>query len=309
MTKRRPSSAAPTTLLLFMVASAAACSGTEDAAPKETALHHAQTCQDKLGQIPTWACQDGVQIPVQVDGKLVTTTPDSCDNPDLKGQCAVGSYVGHLAGQNLDGSPKPEVNWVYFCRKDDNFAQMIGYDQSSGASCFFELQDGYMPLEQGVPKGTVPGVDSPDYERAWKRPEQIAVQGCNFCHSPDPFIHTPFIDAVRRPDDPTHPLLPELATPTSPYYVPGEAFARWTFDYVAFDDNACTACHRVPDFRRFTFGSGVDYDAHMPPLSPGSMKADFDAVMTCLNQGPDVTPGCHWAALNGATPTGTPDKK
>ena len=30
--------------------------------------------------------------------------------------------------------------------------------------------------------------------------------------------------------------------------------------------------------------------------------------MTCLNQGPDVTPGCRWAALNGAIPTRTQSK-
>ncbi|MFO0660254.1 MAG: hypothetical protein U0165_10555 [Polyangiaceae bacterium] len=180
---------------------------------------------------------------------------------------------------------------------------MIGYDKATGATCFFELKEGYMPLEEGVPAGKVPGIDAPDYEDAWKRPESVAVQGCNTCHTPDPFIHTPYVDAARWPADPAQPVVPQIATTTSPYFVLGDAFASWTFDYVEFDDNQCTSCHRMPDFRRFTFGSHVDFNAHMPPLAPGSMKADFDAVMACLSQGPDTAPGCRWAALNGATPT------
>jgi hypothetical protein len=319
MTHRQPTSATAHVLACLLVAWATACSsgddqGSQPAAPSTTAppitaapgtaLHHAQVCQQQLGRIPTWACQDGVQIPIQVGGNAVTTDQKTCDNADLKGKCAVGSYIGHLDGQNLDGSPKPDVNWVFFCRRDDNFAQMIGHDKSTGASCFFELNEGYMPLEQGVPKGTVPGMEAPGYEDAWKRPEAIVKEGCNRCHTPDPFIHTPFIDAARRPDDPGRPMVPEIASPTSLYYMPDEAFASWTFDHVEFDNNACTSCHRMPDFLRFTQWSHADYNAHMPPLAPGSMKQDFDAVMTCLTQGPDQTPGCHWAALNGATPTG-----
>lgn len=274
-----------------------------------TALHHAQTCQAALGRIPTWACKDGVEIPIHVDGVRVGATPETCDDKDLKGACIVGSYVGELTGTNLDGTPKPDVNWVYFCRRDDDFAQMIGHDTATGATCFFELQNGYMPLVDGVPEGKVPGLDDPDYEKAWKRPEAIAIQECNSCHSPDPFIHTPFVDAARRPNAPERPVVPMVATPDSPYFVVGDAFAAWTFDYVEFDDNACTTCHRMPDFTRFTFGSGVDFNAHMPPLDPGSMKADYDAVVECLERGPDAAPGCAWAALDGAEPAGDPGKK
>lgn len=314
---RRPLPHAPS-MLILVLAAASAC-GSEDepeaprvappvAAPPVTAtagsaLHHAQVCAQKLGRIPTFACQDGVQIPILVGGAPVSTNPSSCDNPDLKGQCVVGSYVGRLAGQNHDGSPNPDVNWAFFCRRNDNFAQMIGYDKATGATCFFELKDGAMPLEEGVPKGTVPGVDAPDYETAWKRPEAIVVGTCNHCHSPDPFIHTPYVDAARWKNDPTQPMVPQVASLNNPYFFVGEAFKSWRLDYVEIDDNRCTSCHRMPDFRRFTFASGVDFNAHMPPLAPGSMKADFDAVMSCLNQGPDRAEGCRWAALNGATPT------
>lgn len=103
---------------------------------------------------------------------------------------------------------------------------------------------------------------------------------------PGSFIHTPFVDAARNPDTPDRPVVPVVATPNSPYFVVGEAFSAWTFDYVEFDDNACTTCHRMPDFTRFTFGSGVDFNAHMPPLDPGSLKADYDAVVSA-EQGPD----------------------
>ena len=77
-------------------------------------------------------------------------------------------------------------------------------------------------------------------------------------------------------------MVPEVASPKSLYHVPGQAFAGWTFDHVEFDNNACTSCHRLPDFRRFTAASHIDYNAHMPPLAPGSMKADFDAVMALI---------------------------
>lgn len=315
VTLERPFSHTFTLLSLLLMGAWAGACGNEDepvgatsappvTASPGTALHHAQTCAQKLGRIPSFACQDGVQIPILVDGEPVAATPDRCDNPDLKGECVVGSYVGRLPGENHDGSANPDVSWAFFCRRNDNFAQMIGYEKTTGATCFFELKNGAMPLEQGVPKGTVPSVDTPaDYERAWKRPEGIVVGTCNHCHSPDPFIHTPYVDAARWTNDPTQPVVPQVASLNNPYYFVGDAFASWTLDYVEFDHNACTSCHRMPDFRRFTFSSGVDFNAHMPPLAPGTMKEDFDAVMSCLNEGPDVAPGCRWATLNGADPT------
>ena len=183
---------------------------------------------------------------------------------------------------------------------------MIGYNKQTGATCFFELKDGALPLENGVPKGKVPGVLDPNYEQAWKAPAAVATGGCNGCHTPDPFIHTPYVDAARSPQDPSQPAVPQVAAVANPYFVVGDAFAKWKFDYVEFDQNKCTSCHRMPDFRRFTFSSKVDFNAHMPPLAPGSMKADFDAVMACLTQGPDQAPGCRWAALNGAAPAKDP---
>lgn len=308
---KRPKTAALCLGLVFAVPGCGDGRGGTSAitAAPGTALHHAQTSQAALGRVPTWACRDGVEIPIHVDGVRATSTPETCDDKDLKGACSVGSYVGHLDGQTLEGDPNPNVSWVYFCRRDDDFAQMIGHDRTTGATCFFELQNGYMPLVDGVPEGKVPGLDDPDYERAWKRPEAIAIQECNTCHTPDPFIHTPFVDAARRPDTPDRPIVPMVAAPNNPYFVVGDAFAAWTFDYVEFEDNACTTCHRMPDFTRFTFGSGVDFNAHMPPLDPGSLKADHDAVVECLEQGPDEAPGCAWAALDGAEPARDPGLK
>ncbi|MCK6535584.1 MAG: hypothetical protein L6Q84_21640 [Polyangiaceae bacterium] len=65
-------------LMVLLVAWAGACgngdaAGNPSGAPPVTAtpgtaLHHAQVCAKKLGRIPTWACQDGVQVPILVDG-------------------------------------------------------------------------------------------------------------------------------------------------------------------------------------------------------------------------------------------------
>ena len=270
-----------------------------------TALHHAQLCQQYLGVVPSWSCKDGVQIPILVDGvEVFEDQPvQSCDNPDLGGKCNVGAYIGRVEGSNFNGTPRPEVVWATLCRRDvgpslnSAPAQMIGYDTLTGATCFFELEFGLVPIADGIPDGELPGPDDPAYEDHWRSPAEVAMQGCHECHTPDPFIHTPYLNAARLPSDPSQPVVPEIAHPTNPYFMVGEDYAFWEMRYVKFEDNECTTCHRIPDFTKYTTWSLANYNDHMPPHAPGTMTDDYLEVMACLEGGPNNTEGCAWAVL------------
>ena len=118
-----------------------------EAVTSDSALLQAQLIETELGSIPSFNCEDGVLIPIYVNGvEVFTDQPKyACDNPDLDGDCLVGSRIGRIEGTNNNGSPRPEVVWVFFCRRGDNFAQMIGYNTTTGKTAFLELIDGYLP--------------------------------------------------------------------------------------------------------------------------------------------------------------------
>ena len=105
---------------------------------------YAAMCEPELGRVPKVACDDGVLIPITVDGIEVFEDPGNhaCDNPDgLRGGCAPGSRLGHVEGRDADGNPLPQVSWVYFCRSvgPENLerygwgsVQLIGYNRQVG---------------------------------------------------------------------------------------------------------------------------------------------------------------------------------
>ncbi len=68
------------------------------------------------------------------------------------------------------------------------------------------------------------------------------------------------------------------------------------------DGNGCVSCHRFSDPRSFSFGGGPTYEVneHMPPSDPGSMAADFQALLDCADAGPEDTPECEWRQVPGA---------
>ena len=110
----------------------------DSAVTSGSALLQAQLIETELGSIPSFNCEDGVLIPIYVNGvEVFTDQPKyACDNPDLDGDCLVGSRIGRIEGTNDDGSPRPEVVWVFFFRRGDNFAQMIGYNTTTGKTAF-----------------------------------------------------------------------------------------------------------------------------------------------------------------------------
>jgi hypothetical protein len=271
--------------------------------PPLTALDQAYLCEAELGPLPTFNCQNLTPIPILVNGVEVFVSQPwgACDNPDLKGSCDVGSRIGRFEGTHMDGTPRPEVVWVTFCRRDDNFAQMIGWNTTTGASCFFELNENYMPLTDGVPDGNVPVPADANYNAAWKAPVDVAVQQCVSCHSADPFIHTPFIAAAKIVGT-NQTILPELAIFQYPYCHIGPDFAAWNPKYISIQGNACTSCHRISKFDEFNEITGspmYDYDAIMPPGSPHSMTADYTAVVAIINNiNSGQTSGTNWSYQN-----------
>ena len=278
-----------------------------------TATAYADLCSRLLGVVPTADCGEGVRIPITVNGVEVFESPadNVCDHTGFKGECSPGSTLRRQQGQSLDGLPRPEVVWITFCRAtgaDPNrrlgSVQMIGHDLETGATCFFEspdavgspAQEEWVALDaNGILAGVLPGPGAPDFDRAWVPPPGP----CSQCHHNDPFIHNPWIDGARLPEDPTQPVLPEAATADSPYWVVGGP--QWDLRTPHIDGNRCTTCHRVGmgTIDIFDLTGIIDINDIMPPMNPGTAADDLAALRACWRRGPNQTPGCHWVEPPG----------
>jgi hypothetical protein len=272
-----------------------------------TATEYADLCSEVLGVVPQVDCGSGVPVPILVDGEEVSEEVGfrRCDDPDIKGACIPGSRVGRIQGSTLDGDPLSDVYWVFFCRSQGPSAlrrgivsvQMIGHDVASGATCFFESPDAigedthadYLSMdEDGLLQGVLPAPGDPDFDRAFIPPPPGGM--CTSCHQADAFLHTPWIDNARLPEDPSQPVLPEVATPSSPYWVIGGG--DWDYRTVHIEGNGCVSCHRAPDPTRIFFLSGEDVNDWMPPGAPGSMAEDYNAIRRCYDD-PTGDPRCE----------------
>ena len=296
------------------------------------ATEYAAMCEPELGRVPRVACDDGVLIPILVDGVEVFEDPGNhaCDNPDgLRGGCSPGSRLGHVEGRDAAGNPLPQVSWVYFCRSvgPENLerhgwgsVQMIGYNRRSGATCFFEAADGRKSLPEDHPAnseiqdqrpwvsfdghrmvGQMPGPDDPDFNDAFMPPppadmnrdgEPDVVQ-CVQCHQSGPFIHDPFMDSARDPDDPGRPVMPEITGRDVPYYVVGGS--GWDMRTIHIEGNRCLGCHSAPmEISQIFEAAQLEVNSFMPPHAPGSMADDYQELVDCWLAGPENTPGCDW---------------
>ena len=275
-----------------------------------TASEYADMCEVYLGVTPTIDCGDGAPIPILVDGVEVFEEPNDCDNPDFKGACPVGSRIGRLTGTNTQGEVLEDVVWAYFCRSQgpESLAsgiasvQIIGHNTTTGATCFFESADAigqtghidYLRFgEDGYLDGEFPGPDDVGFNDAF-----IVSDDCSECHQADPFIHTPWVDQARLPEDPSQPVLPTTAGPDSPYWV--VAGAQWDLRTVHIEGNGCVECHRAPESNRILVYNQVDVNTFMPPNETGSMNEDAAQIARCYRQGPDRVEGCEWVDPPGA---------
>lgn len=264
---------------------------------------YAQLCEPHVGVPPTIDCGDGVPIPVHVDGieVAVDQAPRSCDVPGFDGGCYVGSRVGRSEGRYSDGEAMTEVVWGWICRSagakalDRATVQMIGHNTQTGATCFFEAapnQEAFIRFDaSGKLVGQMPAAGTLEFDAAFIPPP---IE-CTDCHESDPFIHGPWVDAARRPEDPSQPVIPQVAAPQSPYWVVGGA--DWDLRTVHIEGNACLSCHRAPTEIARLFELGDNHvDSFMPPHQPGSMQDDYAALARCAAQGPTATPGCEWVS-------------
>ena len=287
------------------------------------ATEYAAMCEPELGRVPKIACDGGVLIPITVDGVEVFEDPGNhaCDNPDgLRGGCSPGSRLGHVEGRDAGGSPRPEVSWVYFCRSvgPENLeqrgwgsVQLIGYNRQSGATCFFEAADGRHSLPEEHPAnseirdqrpwvsfdghrmvGQMPGPDDPDFNDAFMPPppadmnrdgEPDVVQ-CVQCHQSGPFIHDPFMDSARDPDDPSRPVMPEITGRDVPYYVVGGT--DWDMRTIHIEGNRCLGCHSAPmEISQIFEAAGLEVNSFMPPHAPGQHGRRLPGARRLLARG------------------------
>jgi len=280
----------------------------------ETAREYVAMCEPELGVPPEFDCASGVTLPVTVDGVEVTApVPNfSCDAPSLQeGECFPGSTINRLVGRTREGVERPEVVWVQFCRNEGTLneegetslfftgAQMIGYNTETGATCFFELN--YPGQSQWVGRdenqratGTLPNYDEPAFDEAFVPPGDVQ---CVQCHQNDPFVHHPWVDGARLPSNPSEPVLPILPA-DAPYYIVGGADRDMRTIHI--EGNACLGCHRIGMETEMLFRSnGLHANQFMPPSNPGSMEADYQALLNCWENGPENTPNCEWRLPQG----------
>ena len=287
--------------------------GEDDEEGDQSALAYAEECAEALGPVPGFDCSEGVVVPITVDGLPVDTDQpgSNCDAPSIvEGDCNAGTRVGRIEGTTSSGTPNDEVVWAYLCRKYDGIVQLIGHNTESGATCFFESnwdvvdRSESLSLEEGLVVGSIPAPSDPEYAAVWKPPAEVAIQACWSCHLADPYVHTPYVDGARLPEDPSQPVIPEVGGIDSSYFLVGDVYED-TEDYLRtlhIDGNGCVSCHRFSDPRSFSFGGGPTYEVneHMPPSDPGSMAADFQALLDCADAGPEDTPDCEWRQIPGA---------
>ena len=232
----------------------------EPTADPGTALHHAQSCARYLGPIPAMSCSEAHVVPITVGGVEVFEEPETCDRPAaLTGGCQPGNAIGLKQGTHHDGRPRPEVIFMNFCR--DGGMGVIGHNSFTGATCFFHMSHNVANTELH------PGSTDPDYEAYWQTPDIVAADQCQGCHQADPFIHSPWTDQLRHPDNPAETLVPVLAGPTNPrppYVVIGEEFSQPIT--TELPGNRCTTCHRPACDNRFAM-----------PLADLMMPAPFGA--------------------------------
>ena len=283
--------------------------GTPQGLPS-TAREYVAMCEPSLGVPPAFDCAAGVTVPITVDGVEVNEplAPFACDAPSLQeGECVPGSTIQRHAGTTRDGQPRPEVTWVQFCRNEAGVddegsvtwaftgAQMLGYNMETGATCYFELNHGGQDQWVGRDDefravGVLPSHDDPAFDDAFIPPTNSQ---CVQCHQNDPFVHNPWIDGARMPDDPEEPVLPTITDPKAPHYVVGGSY--WDMRTLHIEGNACLSCHRVGMETELLFReNGWDVNTHMPPSAPGSMANDWQALRDCWERGPENTPGCEW---------------
>lgn len=205
--------------------------------PNRTALDYAYECEAVLGKLPEFRYEDAIEIPMTKNGVPITqesSNPNDCDHPfAFNAPCDSGNRMGRYSGINADGSENEDVVFITFFRGPG--LGVIGTKISTGETCFFEIDD------FDVANTPIPQPSDTNYNNVWGSPSQLAVEiNCVNCHMASAFLHSPAVDQITMPDDPTQLLLP--LTGFEPYVVIGQEWGQPKT--TSFADNQCVSCHR-----------------------------------------------------------------
>ena len=200
-----------------------------------SALDHAYECEETLGPLPKFSCDDAIEVPTTKNGIQLNSDSSNyldCDHPWAFGMaCQTGNKIGRYQGINSDGSENLDVVFITFFR--DGGLGVIGNKISTGETCFFSILD-------GVENNNLPIPGESGYNEKWMTPSAVAADKCVDCHMSSPFLHTPAVDQLQHPQIPNELLVP--LTSNQPYSVVGQEFGQPKT--ALFTNNQCTACHR-----------------------------------------------------------------
>jgi hypothetical protein len=270
-----------------------------------TASAYAEMVESELGIVPTVVLEEMVEIPLYKNGQQVygAFSNSEIDNPARLGGKGTwsGSAIQRYEGKTADGTPIIDVVWIAFLRNVSSkgaiygSVQLIGYNESTGATAFFESSDDIGQFATSIDKttlkltGVIPGPqNTTDFNRAYRTPGNVQ---CVSCHQADPFVTNSFINAAKIPgtNDPVIPILGANA----PYYVIGGE--NWDMRTLHIEGNACMSCHRVGmNTIEIYEDGGYDVNRHMPPNDPGSLAADWQELQDIWNSGPENVEGAYW---------------
>ena len=275
-----------------------------------TASEYAAMIEPELGVVPTVDVGDMVEMPLYKNGVQVfgAFSETEIDNPTRLGDITIsGSAVQRYEGKRADGTPIPEAVWVALLRLqgDSNSlynagVQLIGYNQNTGATAFFEagnfengaedyISEWIMADASGNFSGLMPNTSNPaDFNLAYITPPG---DQCIACHQADPFITDPWINGAKILGT-NETVVPHLAKDV-PYYVIGGD--NWDMRTIRIEGNQCLSCHRVGlNTLQLFETNGYDTNARMPPNNPGSMSDDYVELMNAWLNGVENTPNAEW---------------
>ena len=167
----------------------------------------------------------------------------------------------------------------------------IGHNPVTGATCFWAVPINANPpgmhitTDRTFAGETIPAPGSAEDQGFWKTPQSMARSRCMQCHSNDPFIHAPVVDALGIL--PTHPTGRYFAVAGDRLNAIEERAGsprEWntTRHMVADAVRPCTACHRVSEgFMCDTLAGAATGSYHTP--STGSVYSTIYPYLLWMN--------------------------
>lgn len=279
-----------------------------------TATKYVDMIKGDLGIPPKVILDSLVEIPLYRNGVQVygEFSAADIDNPSFLGGKGTwsGSAIQRYEGVAEDGSAMTDVVWIAFLRNivysGTNYGsvQMIGYNQTTGATAFFESPE-FIGEEGNVSSnmtgindttlkvsGALPAYGETNFDITFiPPPTHLGAPQCVSCHQADPFITNDFITAAKIPGT-NESVIPQLGA-NAPYYVIGGE--DWDMRTIDIEGNQCMACHRVGMGTIELFESaGYDVNTHMPPHNPGAMAADYAQIVKAWRDGLSSVDGARW---------------